>query len=127
MPKNNITTQGYFVRRLRKEGFEVSRVYDRYSDTDKRKWTLAINPDTDSIFVTCIDRGEWPYKGMYLVDDNGNIFPSSFYINTDSIEVIVKYLDSYKVNRRFPNYMLNNRDGKKKKTNQEKETHQESA
>tara|TARA_Y100000310_G_scaffold316213_1_gene367675 strand:- start:468 stop:830 length:363 start_codon:yes stop_codon:yes gene_type:complete len=115
MAKNNVATQGYFVRRLRKYGYEISRVYDRYSKDDKRKWTVVVNPGLDSIFITCIDKGEWPYRGMYLFDDNGTIFPSSFYINTDSMEVILKYLDHYKIDKLFPGKVLNNSDGKKEK------------
>ena len=45
MPKNNVTTQGYFIKRLRDNGFLTSRVYDRYSKDDRRKWTVVVNPD----------------------------------------------------------------------------------
>lgn len=99
MPKNKITTQGYFIRRLRNSGYIVSRVYDRYSEEDKRKWTIAINPEVDSIFITCVDHGEWPYRGMYHVDDGGDKFPINLYINTDSIDVILKHLDEFKVSK----------------------------
>ena len=70
MPKNKITTQGYFVRRLRNSGYITSRVYDRYQDQDPRKWTIVIDPDGDSVLITCWDTGEWPYRGMYELSAN---------------------------------------------------------
>ena len=92
MPKNSVTTQGYFVKRLRDNGFLTSRVYDRYSESDKRKWTVVINPGTDSVFITCIDNGDWPHKGMYHIDDGGAHFPPNLYINTFSVDVSYKHL-----------------------------------
>ena len=97
MPKNSVTTQGYFVKRLRDNGFLTSRVYDRYSESDKRKWTVVINPGTDSVFITCIDNGDWPHKGMYHIDDGGKKFPPNLYINTLSVEVVIKHLTEFKI------------------------------
>ena len=57
MPKNKITTQGYFIRRLRQSGFFVSRVYDRYSESDSRKWTVVINP-TEALVSIDINSGQ---------------------------------------------------------------------
>lgn len=115
MPKNKITTQGYFVRRLRNEGYYVSRVYDRYSDNDRRKWTIAINPGTDSIFITCVDKGDWPHRGMYRIDDNGSTFPHNFYINTESVDVMMKHLDDFKVEKP-DNTRVNKVNGQKAKS-----------
>ena len=99
MGKNNITTQGYFIKRLRDNGFNTSRVYDRYSESDRRKWTVVVNPTTDSIFITCVDNGDWPYKGMYHLDDNGQKFPAGLYINTLSVEVVIKHLLDFKIDQ----------------------------
>ena len=115
MPKNKITTQGYFIRRLRNEGFHVSCVYDRYSDSnDRRRWTVVVNPGTDSIFITCVDKGDWPNRGMYRIDDNGSTFPVNFYINTESIDVVIKHFTEFKV-QKTDNHRVNNFDGKKSK------------
>ena len=114
MGRNSITTQGYFVKRLRDNGFDVSRVYDRYSPDDRRKWTIAINPNQQSIFITCYDHGEWPYKGFYLIEDGGNLFPNNLYMNTMSIEVIIKYLLDFKVEQVYID-RLNNNDGRARK------------
>ncbi len=97
MAKNNITTQGYFVRRLRNSGFITSRVYDRYSDEDQRKWTIVVNPTSDSVLITCCDNGEWPYKGLYELSDGGRKIPRGYYINTDSIEVIISHLITFNI------------------------------
>ena len=100
MPKNKITTQGYFVRRLREYGYDVSRCYDRYAEKDARKWMVVINAKADSLMVTCCDAGEWPYRGMYELNDGGQKVPRNLYINTDSIEVMVEHLTKYNIPNR---------------------------
>ena len=115
MPKNKITTQGYFVRRLRQSGFFVSRVYDRYSESDNRKWTVVINPTEDSLMVTCCDVGEWPYRGLYEFNDGGRKFPKGYHINTDSVEVITSHLLQFKIEAKSLNN-LNGRTREKEKT-----------
>jgi len=110
MGKNSVTTQGYFIKRLRDNGYSTSRMYDRYSAADRRKWSIVINPTTDSIFITCYDNGEWPYKGMYHVDDGGQSLPSNFYINTMSIEVVIKHLLEFNI----PQNDLNIHNGRTK-------------
>ena len=104
MPKNKITTQGYFVRRLRNSGYITSRVYDRYQDQDPRKWTIVIDPDGDSVLITCWDTGEWPYRGMYELSDGGRKIPKGYHINTDSIEVIVNHLSQFNIVTAVNNY-----------------------
>ena len=113
MGKNNITTQGYFVRRLRNSGYFVSRVYDRYSDSDSRRWTVVVSPQNASLFITCHNNiDEWPYKGLYEFDDGANNFPRGYHINTDSVEVIIKHLQEFKIPVEGT---LNNIDGRQKK------------
>ena len=120
MGKNNVTTQGYFIKRLRDNGFLTSRVYDRYAKTDRRKWTVVVNADTDSVFITCVDNGEWPYKGMYHIDDGGTHFPSNLYINTLSVEVVIKHLLEFKIQQlELNNYSGRSRKKAKKKTTEE--------
>lgn len=112
MAKNNITTQGYFIRRLRNSGFQTSRVYDRYGDKDPRKWTIVINPGDDSALITCCDIGEWPYKGLYEINDGGRKIPRGYHINTDSIEVIVSHLIKFNISA--TGTVLNNSYGRGK-------------
>ena len=120
MGKNSVTTQGYFVKRLRDNGFITSRVYDRYTDSDRRKWTVVINPEIDSIFITCYDNGEWPYKGMYHIDDGGQRLPSNFYINTMSIEVVIKHLLDFNIDQKDVNIRNNGRPTKQSSSATEK-------
>ena len=110
--KNNVTTQGYFVKRLRDSGFYVNRLFDGFAVDDPRKWTVVINPKVNSLFITCVDNGEWPYRGMYEFDDGGRSFPKNFYINTDSIEVIVKHLLEFNIGQKD----INSIDGRAEKT-----------
>jgi len=98
MAKNKITTQGYFTKRLRDSGYYVVKLYDRYSDSDPRKWTLLVSPYQESVFITCIDNGEWPWRGLFEMSDCGQKIPKGFHINTDSIDVILKHLDKFKIN-----------------------------
>jgi len=119
MPKNKVTTQGYFIRSLRNAGYNTSRVYDRYSPEDIRKWTIVINANTDSIFITCVDKGEWPWRGLFHIDDASNIFPQGLYINTDSTDVILKHLDEFKVKKLDDK--LNNNNERARGTTERKE------
>ena len=107
MPKNKITTQSYFIKKLRDSGYYTDRVYSRYNDDDPRKWTVVINPGTDSVFVTCRDNGEWPYRGLYEFGDNGLKIPRGYHINTESTEVVTKHLHEFNV---LPGG-INNNDG----------------
>jgi hypothetical protein len=102
MPKNNIATQGYFIKRLRDAGYYIIRMFDNYAEDDKRKWTVIINPSTDSILLTCIDNGEWPYRGLYRLDDDNKLLPHNFYINTESVDVILKHLKEFNIDKKDP-------------------------
>ena len=120
MAKNNVTTKGYFIKRLRDSGFFVVRDYNRYGEHDCRKWTVVINPGADSLFVTCYDTGEWPYKGLYEFNDGGRKFPKNYHVNTDSMEVIINHLIQFKVDAKE----LNIRNGRvtRKKAKEGKQT-----
>jgi hypothetical protein len=107
MPKNKITTQGYFIKKLRDSGFFVERVYSKYNKDDSRKWTVVVNPTNESIFITCRDNGEWPWRGLYEFDDSGTIIPRGFHINTESTGVVVKHLQQFNVQPK----KINNDDG----------------
>ena len=128
MSKNNITTKGYFIKRLRDSGFFVVRDYNRYSQHDIRKWTVVINPGDESLFVTCYDTEEWPYKGLYEFNDGGQHFPKNYHVNTDSIEVIVSHMLHFNIHAKE----LNNLDGstrkrKTKEANSAKEGQEEAS
>ena len=98
MAKNKITTPGYFIKRLRDAGYYVVRLYDSYHKDDERKWTLLLNPKHESLFITCCDKGEWPWRGLFEISDYGQKVPKGFHINTDSVEVILKHLSDFNIN-----------------------------
>lgn len=99
MSNNKITTQGYFVKRLRDYGYYVCRVFDKYSVNDKRKWTLIINPGKESLFVTCYKTSEFSNSATYEISDGGTALPKNLFINTDSIEVVTKYLEQFDIEK----------------------------
>jgi len=43
-PKNKIKTPGYFMKRLRDNGFIVLKVFNAYSTHDPRRWTVLVDP-----------------------------------------------------------------------------------
>ena len=90
--KNKLKTAGYFIKRLRDSGFETIRIFNGYSDSDPRKWTLFIDPKNTSVFVTCFENT--PFKGEYLFtfEDGNQRFRTGYSLKTDSIEVVVNKL-----------------------------------
>lgn len=90
--KNKLKTAGYFIKRLRDSGFETIRIFNGYSDSDPRKWTLLIDPKKTSVFVTCFENT--PFKGEYLFtfEDGNQRFRTGYSLKTDSIEVVVNKL-----------------------------------
>ena len=50
---NKITTQSYFIKRLKDSGYLVYRLFDEFSESDPRNWTVMIDPGQASIFCTC--------------------------------------------------------------------------
>ena len=119
MAKNNITTKGYFIKRLRDNGFFVVRDYNRYGEHDPRKWTVVVNPGNESLFVTCYDNGEWPYKGLYEFNDGGQHFPKNYHVNTDSIEVIVTHMIHFNIEAKELNNLYGRTGKRKSKTTEE--------
>ena len=42
--KNKLKTAGYFIKRLKDNGFVTLRIFDKYSEADPRKWTVLVDP-----------------------------------------------------------------------------------
>jgi len=97
MPKNKITTQGYFIKRLRDCGYYVCRLFDKYSTTDSRRWTIVVNPNVESVFITCYKSNNFTGQGLYEFNDGGVRIPKNYNISTDSVEVIVTHLNEFNV------------------------------
>lgn len=90
--KNKLKTAGYFIKRLKGSGFETLRIFNNYSDTDPRKWSVIVDPGRSSVFITCFENR--PFKGEYLFtfDDGNQVFRQNYSLKTDSIEVVVRKL-----------------------------------
>jgi hypothetical protein len=105
--KNKLKTAGYFIKRLKDNDFVTLRIFDKYSETDPRKWTVLIDPGGTSVYVTCFENT--PFKGEYLFNfnDGNQIFNNNFSLKTDSIEVVVSKLLKSGVQQRNKNDFLN--------------------
>ena len=89
---NNITTQGYFIKRLRDCGFIVIKLFHDFSLTDPRKWVILINPNRESVLITCYCNKTNYREIVFEISDGGNKIPKNFHLSTDSMEVIISYL-----------------------------------
>jgi hypothetical protein len=97
---NKLTTQSYFIKRLKDSGYEVWKMFDKYSESDTRSWTIIIDPGVSSVMCTCyVNHEEWE-DTYFEFSDGGQFIPNSFKVRTDSIEVIVSYLVRYGINNK---------------------------
>ena len=95
---NKLTTPGYFIKRLRDNKMCVIRIFQRYSKSDPRSWTILVDPGNTSIYITCCEEliKNWKptFNGeiLFELNDGGVLFPKNFSLKTDSIEVIITFL-----------------------------------
>ena len=90
--KNKLKTAGYFIKRLKDAGYVVLRIFDKYSETDPRRWTILVDPSGSSVYITCFENT--PFKGEYLFNfnDGNQNFKGNVSLKTFSIEVVVQKL-----------------------------------
>ena len=90
--KNKLKTAGYFIKRLKDNDFVTLRIFDKYSESDPRRWTVLVDPGGASVYITCFENT--PFKGEYLFsfNDGNQLFNNNFSLKTDSIEVVVSKL-----------------------------------
>lgn len=87
MPKNNLYTLSYFRKRLREENIFSDILNIKYSNNDKRYWTININPQTgDNILVTCI-KTEDDYWFKLCTKENQNMT-----VKTKSMESFIQII-----------------------------------
>ena len=94
---NKITTPGYFIKRLRDNGYIVNRVFQEFGEGDPRRWVVLISPGTNSVFVTCFENREFNKQLMFEFNDGGIAFPRNYSIKTESIEIVVEQLHRHNV------------------------------
>jgi hypothetical protein len=90
--KNNITTGGYFLNRLRDSGFIAIRLFKDYGQHDPRKWTIMVDPGGHSLLITCYVNREGPGDVQFEFSDGGNKFTKNYNLRTQSMEVIITNL-----------------------------------
>lgn len=118
MSKNKIKTPGYFIKRLRDNGFIVIRLFSVYAKSDPRRWTVMVNPSEASVLITCYSNKNDIDEILFELNDGGNRIPKNLSIKTDSIEVIIDYLitrgvsnnSEYRGRGRYMSKKLNNYD-----------------
>jgi len=92
MSNNKLKTPGYFIKRLRDNGFVVIRLFSVYAKRDPRRWTVMVNPTETSVMITCYANKTELGEILFEFNDGGNRIPKNYNIKTDSIEVIIDYL-----------------------------------
>ena len=105
--KNKLKTPGYFIKRLKDNDFVTLRIFDKYSKSDPRKWTVLIDPSGSSVYVACFENT--PFKGEYLFqfNDGNQMFKGNLSLKTDSIEVVVQKLLKSGVRQKSESDFLN--------------------
>jgi len=102
---NKITTQSYFIKRLKDSGYVVYKLFDTYGEADPRNWTIMIDPGGASILCTCYVNNADMFGDTYFeLHDGGQFIPNNFKLKTDSIEVFITYLVKYGINNKSTTY-----------------------
>ena len=103
---NKLTTLGYFLKRLRDSGYYAYKLYDDYSNSDSRLWTIVIDPKVSSIFCTCFScDANFGDDDPYLeLSDGGQYLPIRLKIKTMSFEILIENLVKYGINNKTPEY-----------------------
>ena len=52
--KNKLRTPGYFIKRLKDNGFVTFRIFNKYNIADPRKWTVLVDPGGASVFIEVV-------------------------------------------------------------------------
>lgn len=90
--KNNVTTQGYFIKRLRDSGFVVIKLFDKFAQHDPRKWSIMVDPGNTSVTITCYQNKEFRGDVLFEFNDGGNRFIKNFNLKTQSMEIVITTL-----------------------------------
>lgn len=97
---NKLTTQSYFIKRLRDSGYNVFKIDNiEYRTTDKRKWSVILDNAVASVIITCMKSG-----ALQLYDGNRFIKNTNLKIDTDSVEVLIEHLNEYGIVNKHKTY-----------------------
>ena len=85
---NKISTQSYCVKRLKDSGYNIDKLDSiEYPETDTRKWSIIIDSGVSAVILTLLKNGNLHFY------DGGRFLNSRLTLNTDSIEVLISFLN----------------------------------
>ena len=102
--KNKITTQAYFISRLRDNGYIVDRLFSNYGKHDPRTWTCIVDPGVASVMITCMRNVDDFGVDYFEIYDSGQFTPKRLKVATDSLETIVEYLNEFGIINKSSQY-----------------------
>jgi hypothetical protein len=97
---NKITTQSYFIKRLKDSGYEIWKLFEDYNESDARSWTIIIDPKVASVFCTCFVNHQEIDNNYFEFWDGGRFIPDKFKLQTDSMEIVITYLSKFGINNK---------------------------
>jgi predicted RNA binding protein YcfA (HicA-like mRNA interferase family) len=77
MSNNKLRTPGYFIKRLRDNGFVVIRLFSVYAKSDPRRWTVMVNPSETSVMITCYANKTVLGEILFEINDGGCKIPKT--------------------------------------------------
>lgn len=84
---NKITTESYFVKRMKDSGYNVRRLGMKFGEDDSRKWIIIIDEGVSTLYICAMKNGTFRFY-------DGDRFTNSRVLHsTDSIEVIIEELN----------------------------------
>jgi len=105
--KNKLKTAGYFIKRLKDNDFVTLRIFDKYSESDPRRWTVLVDPGGASVYITCFENTPFRDEYLFNFNDGNQNFNNNFSLKTDSIEVVVSKLIKLGVQQKNKSEFLN--------------------
>ena len=96
---NSLSTQGYFVKRLRDAGFVVIKLFSDFASEDDRKWTIMVAPGKQSVQITCYKRLNSENDIFFKIEDGNRIWKNNYFLNTSSVNVVINELVENKISK----------------------------
>lgn len=85
---NKISTKSYCIKRLKDSGYNIDKLDSiEYLETDNRKWSIILDSGVSSVIITLLKNGN-----LHFYDGN-RFLNSKLTLNTDSLEVLIEYLN----------------------------------
>lgn len=96
---DRVKIKSYCVKRLRDCGYTVDKLESlEYKEGDARKWSILVDNSVSSVIITCYNNSTFHFY------DGERFLPNNISLATDSIEVIVDYLNSRGITNKHPSY-----------------------